>query len=151
MKSMVEQWKFHFCNCCIIVLWPGRHRPGALLLRVKLHLLHNTSLHDFIICFLVFLLFRRINLLPVGVTERGKTEIFFLKKNFRGTCRPCRKFTAQRHVPSVRHHCTQLSCFPISPRRGYVVFITSCVSHPSASRTYVVSHELYDISSQIGS
>ena len=37
----------------------------------------NTSLDDFIICFLVFLLFRRINLLPVGVTERGKTEFFF--------------------------------------------------------------------------
>ena len=60
----------------------------------------NTSLHDFISYFLFFLLFRRINLLPVGVTERTKKkiEIFFrggrvVNSRHNGTCRDtCRPY-----------------------------------------------------------
>ena len=37
-RTCQDQWKFHFCNYCIIVLWPGWHRSGALLLRGRLYL-----------------------------------------------------------------------------------------------------------------
>ena len=52
-RTCQEQWKFHFCNCCIIVLWSGWYRSVALLLRGRLHLVYNTSLHD-LSCFWVF-------------------------------------------------------------------------------------------------
>ena len=34
-RTCQEQWKFHFWNWCIIVLWSGRHRSGETKLKVR--------------------------------------------------------------------------------------------------------------------
>jgi hypothetical protein len=54
----------HACFIC--------HR--VLLLRVTLHLLQTLHFTTLLVVFWLFFLFRRITLLSVGVTERGKTE-----------------------------------------------------------------------------
>ena len=78
-RTCQDQWKFHVCNCCIIVLWSGRHRSGDLLLRVKLHLLQTLHFTTLLVVFGVSFVSK--NIFAAGGSDgKGKDGNFFSKK-----------------------------------------------------------------------